>query len=314
VRRVLGLALLALVLVVAFPLAVRLLGAGADASALPAPGRRVHVEGGLALNVVEQGAGEPVVLVHGLPGSAIDWNPLPALLAERGHRVIRYDRAGYGFSDRPPLDGDAHTYAANARQLGALLDALGIERAPLVGWSYGGGVVQWLGGEEPARASHLVLVGSVGPAFGQSDEADDWVERVARSPLGPPLFRTVFALPPLAQRLVEASLADAFSGAGHVPAGWAARMRAQLALPGTIDAWITEERRLDQTRPAPERVAAPTLVVHGSDDRVVPPRVGEDLARRIPGAELALVEGGSHMLPVTHAALLADRIDAWVRR
>ena len=311
VRKLLGL-FLVLAAVAALPIGVHLVGAGVKASSLPPPGRPVALADGLAVNVVELGGGDPVVLVHGLPSNVGDWAALPELLAAHGHHVIAYDRIGYGWSDRAPLDADAYTYAANARQLGALLDALGVARATLVGWSYGGGVVQKLAGDEPARAAGLVLIGSVGPAFGPASE--DWTGRVARSPLGRPLFRWIAAVPPLGRPLVESSIAEAFSGPQHVPAGWIERTQAQLALPGTIDAWIAEEQRLDRTRVEPERVAAPTLVVHGADDRLVPPRVGEDLARRIAGAELLLVEGGSHMLPATHAALLADRIDAWMER
>src|SRR5688572_18559094 len=103
---------------------------------LPAPGQRVVFASGIGVNVVEEGAGPAVVLVHGLPGSAYDWRPTSAALAARGRRAIAYDRVGYGWSDARP-DG-AFSVASNAGELLALLEALGLEGVTLVGWSYGG--------------------------------------------------------------------------------------------------------------------------------------------------------------------------------
>ena len=65
---------------------------------LPPPGRFVSV-GGYRINVIDEGRGAPVVLVHGLPGSAYDWSPLPQRLLAAGFRVIRYDRVGYQNQD-----------------------------------------------------------------------------------------------------------------------------------------------------------------------------------------------------------------------
>ena len=82
---------------------------------LPPPGRRVALASGVAVNVVEEGAGPAVVLVHGHPGSAYDWRVLAPALAARGFRAIAYDRVGYGRSDAR-RDGE-YTFAANAREL-----------------------------------------------------------------------------------------------------------------------------------------------------------------------------------------------------
>lgn len=147
------------------PLAARWLGWGADRAALPPPGRLVPIGDDLALNVVEVGSGPPVVLVHGLPSSAADWGDTPARLAARGHRVIAYDRVGYGFSSRGSQAPERYTYGSNARDLLALLDALGLERVPLVGWSYGGAVVQTAAAMAPERVPRLVLLAKIGRAY-----------------------------------------------------------------------------------------------------------------------------------------------------
>ena len=313
VRRLLfSIALLALVVVIALPPLSRALGSGANPRLVPPPARSVAIGNGLALNVREVGAGSLVVLVHGLPSNIGDWADVPDRLAALGHRVVVYDRIGYGHSSRPAAGADAYTLAANATQLGALLDALDVERAALVGWSYGGGVVQTFAVEQPARVSHLVLLASVGPAI--AEEPVDPVGALATSAIGPAVFHWLTGVPWLSRAVVAGSVANTFSGAEHVPPGWTERTVAQLAMPGTIDAFLAEERNDGYAALRPEAITAPTLVLHGSDDRGVPPRVGEDLARRLPHGELALVEGGSHMLPGTHAELVAARIHEWMAR
>ena len=87
-----------------------------------------------------------------------------------------------------------------------------------------------------------------------------------------------------------------------------------MALPGTVDSWLAEERNDGYSKLRPEAIEAPTLVLHGSDDHAVRVAVAEDLARRLPHAELVVVEGGSHMLPVTHPDLVASRVHSWMAK
>ena len=89
---------------------------GLGAAPLPAPGTPVTIPGGYRLNVLDQGTGPAVLLVHGLPGSAYDWEPLSDLLRAAGCRVIRYDRVGYGHSDRRRDDGE-HRVDVNGIEL-----------------------------------------------------------------------------------------------------------------------------------------------------------------------------------------------------
>jgi pimeloyl-ACP methyl ester carboxylesterase len=289
-----------------------LAGRDPDLSALPPRDRSVPIANGLEVNVRELGAGPPVVLVHGLPSNIGDWGGVPDALAALGHRVVVYDRVGYGWSSRPPVAGDAYSLDSNARELGALLDQLGIERAALVGWSYGGGIVQTFALAHPERVSQLVLLGSVGPTLG--GEPTDWIGRLGNSPIGPPLFRAITAIPPLGRGVLEGALVEVFSGAENVPAGWPERSAAQTAMPGTIDSWLAEQRNGGYPELRPEAIQAPTLVLHGSDDRSVGVAVAEDLAARLPNDELVVVEGGSHMLPATHPDLVAAQVHAWMAK
>lgn len=306
-RRILLTAALVFVAVIA---GLPLLGRAPDLSALPPRDHAVAIGPDLELNVTELGSGSPVVLVHGLPSNIGDWASVPEKLAALGHRVVVYDRAGYGWSSRPPVAGDAYTLGSNARELGALLDQLGIPRAALVGWSYGGGIVQSFALEHPERVSQLVLLGSVGPAI--PDAPADFIGRLGRSPIGPALFRYVTSVPPLGRAVLAGALANVFSGAAKIPPGFIDRSAAQMALPGTVDSWLAEERNGGYAWLRPKAIETPTLVLHGDDDRAVRKAVAEDLAQRLPNGRLVWVEGGSHMLPVTHPDLVAARIHEWM--
>jgi pimeloyl-ACP methyl ester carboxylesterase len=302
--------LVAVFVVAALAIGLTGIGRDPDLSALPPRDRSVAIGDGLEVNVRELGTGSPVVLVHGLPSNIGDWGRTPDALAALGHRVVVYDRIGYGWSSRPPNAGDAYTLASNARELGALLDQLAIERAALVGWSYGGGIVQTFALAHPERVSQLVLLGSVGPAL--DGRPTDFIGRLGTSPLGPPGFRTITSIPSLGRGVLEGALAEVFSGAQNVPAGWTDRSAAQMAMPGTVDSWLAEQRNRGYPALQSDAITAPTLVLHGDDDRSVDVAVAEDLAHRLPNDELVVVEGGSHMLPATHPDLVAAQVHAWM--
>ena len=298
--------LLALAVLAAVAFVPPRLAPGPDPALLPAPGRRVDVGGGSSVNVEEHGAGPPVVLVHGLPSNAGDWAELPALLAQRGLRAIAYDRVGFGLSSRPGPEPGRYTYASNARELGAQLDAERIGRATLVGWSYGGGVAIRLASEQPDRVERLVLLSSAGVVGSGGGIVDAFLS-------SPFLLEWAAGVRPLGRSVVAQMVADAFSGEAAVPPGWVARTRSMLAIPGTLRSLAFENAREREVPLEPERIRAPTLVICGSADRLTPLPVSEDLAGRIAGARLDVVPGGSHMLPVTHGEELARRIAHFVR-
>lgn len=122
-------------------------------------GQRVEVNG-LSLFVVDEGAGEPVILLHGFPDSADLWrHQVPALLGG-GFRVIAPDLRGFGDSDKPEKIDDYVIFNALA-DLRALMDALGVERAHVVGHDFGAGIAWLMGSVEPARVNKLAVL-SVG--------------------------------------------------------------------------------------------------------------------------------------------------------
>lgn len=302
--------MLAVIVIVAAgpPFVAPLLGVGSQSRLLPPRGRSVDIGNGTFLNVVETGQGAPVVLVHGLPSNAYDWADMPAKLAALGHRVIAYDRVGYGFSSRALLSPSS--YESNADDLLRLLAALDIPHATLVGWSYGGAVVQTLALRHPEKIDGLVLVGSVGPALWA--EAEDPLHALIASPLGGPLLQWIAAIPPLSRMVTRESVVRAFGGAGSVPAEWEEYTRAMLALPGTLQTFVMEAKRGNPGELHPEQIDAKVLVIHGANDLLVPLDVGRDLDEKLPHSRLIVVNAGSHMLPVTHPDLLAKEIHAFV--
>lgn len=269
---------------------------------LPPPGRRVALASGVGVNVLEEGAGPAVVLVHGLPGSAYDWRPTSAALAARGRHAIAYDRVGYGWSDARP-DG-AFTVASNAGELLALLEALGLEGVTVVGWSYGGSTAIAAAGRDPSRIGRLVLVGSGGPGMEKSQPP----RAVVRVVFSAPVLGWVHAVPPLARGMQAQVSRRAFSE-GPEPDWWRPNLAANFARPHTSTSWRREgAAMMDPPVPEPSSLALPVLVLHGDDDRLVPVEVGRELARLARNARLVVVPGGSHMLPITHPDLLADEI------
>lgn len=268
----------------------------------------VALASGPRMHAIVRGEGPAVVLVHGLPGQASEWRATSDLLAAHGRRVIAIDRLGYGHSD--PRDGDDFTFEANARELQELLDALDLSDVTVVGWSYGGGTAlaaahrqQGGGPESKARIARLVLVGSVGPTTGERTEPPAFVRTLFGG-----VLRWTRAVPPAGLALQRALSANAFSDQA-MPAWWLPSLAANLAQPKTQVAFMNESARLsEQATPDSSGLDLPILVAHGDDDRLVPIAVGRTLAAHNPRAELMEIAGGSHMLPITHAALLADRI------
>jgi pimeloyl-ACP methyl ester carboxylesterase len=269
---------------------------------LPAPlppGTAVRIRGGHHVNVFDEGQGTPIVLVHGLPGSAHDWRPLPEQLVEAGFRVIRYDRIGYGHSSRRGPD-DPHSVESNASDLLALIDALELTKPVLVGWSYGGAVAQIAASRAGTDIAAVLLVGSDGPA-GQS----------------PGWFRTLFAATlPLRQWGIRSGFPARIgvlrmarqSFGNSVPPWWTDHALSVISPEGVARTWTREVSEFDSGLLRPEGISVPVTILHGSEDTNVAPQVAEALHRSIPGSTLRWVTGAGHMLPNTHAGEVVEEL------
>jgi len=261
------------------------------------------VDGG-SLHVEEVGAGDvPVLLIQGLGHSHAGWRfQLEAFGAKR--RTIAFDNRGTGRSSKEPGPYSMEQFADDAV---AVLDALGVESAHVVGLSMGGFVAQLVGLRAPERVVSLVLVGTspggdehvpVPPAT-----LDEWT---SNAHLAPEEFarRTmhlsysegwVEAHPELVEELIAARVEHPTP-----PECW----RAQFAATGPF---------LVAGVPV-EEISAPVLVVHDAADRVVPFVNGLLLARRIPGAELAVVPGCGHAVPLEVPGEFNSLVEAFFER
>jgi len=270
---------------------------------LPPPGRRIIVGTGVAVNAIDEGHGPPIVLVHGLPGSAYDWAPLSTALASRGHRVIAYDRVGYGYSD--PRLNDAYTPEGNADDLLGLLETEDLLDATVVGWSYGGPVAIIAARKAPSRIGRLVLIGSGGPS-------DDPEEPPAGMALlsSRPVRWYLAAVPPMGHGLQRALSELAYSGASQ-PDWWLPNLAANFAMPNMRATYYAEGGRFMESKLGIEELEQNILLIHGDDDNLAPLAIGRWLAGHAKHSKLEVIKDGSHMIPITHATQLADSIQAF---
>jgi pimeloyl-ACP methyl ester carboxylesterase len=245
-----------------------------------------------------------VLLLHGQPGSARDWEPLRAAL-DGSIEAIAPDRPGWDGNGR------ATDLAGNADAALKALDARGAQRAVVVGHSFGGAVAAWLALRHPERVAALVLA--------------------APSANARALYPLDYVLAtPLAGSVLSAALLGAASASLGFPAArrmLAARLGLDerylrglallLAKPASWRAFVVEQRALVRDLPALDRelprIATPTVIVAGAADRIVPTAAAEALADQIAGAELVLLRRAGHLLPHRHAERLAEIIEARVR-
>jgi pimeloyl-ACP methyl ester carboxylesterase len=232
-------------------------------------------------------ASEPVLLLHGQPGSAADWDRVRGA-AGAGIRLIAIDRPGWS-------PGTSATgLAGNAGAALRALDRAGVNRATVVGHSFGAAVAAWLGAEHPERVARLVLVS---PAVNAASlvPLDHLLARRGVSELvGAPLLGglgVALTLAPVRRRLARSfDLEDRYlatmAARVRTPAGWLAFAAEQRVL-------VRELPELEARLPA---IAAPTVVLVGSEDRVVPPAAAAAAAAAISGAELVLLDGAGHLL------------------
>jgi pimeloyl-ACP methyl ester carboxylesterase len=259
----------------------------------------VGTENGIPIDLhyTDHGTGAPVVLIHGWPLSGRAWEPQIAALIADGHRVVTYDRRGFGASSQPWSGYDYDTFAAD---LDALLRHLDLHDATLVGFSMGGGeVVRYLSTYGSDRVAKAVLAGAVPPYLYKSDDNPDGGLDDATITA----FQTSVTTDRLA--FLEQFTTSFFSANGTLKVSEAQRRYAldiaSYASPkGTLD--CIAAFGLTDFRGDLEKVTVPTLVIHGDADAIVPFEVsGKRAAQAIAGSTLVVVEGAPHGFTVSHA-------------
>lgn len=246
------------------------------------------------------GAGRAtVLLLHGQPGSAEDWAHV--IEAVEGHAtVLAIDRPGW--NGRAPATG----LAGNARAALAALDRAGAERATVVGHSFGGAVACWLALEHPERVERLVLAA---PAANRACllQMDRWLAAPLLGDLA-----SAAALASLGLALAARPLRGRISRELSLEDGYLRTVARRLLSPGAWHAFAAEQRTLVRELPRLDtrlgEITAPTTIVAGELDRVVPLQSLRLLARQIPRAELVMIAGADHLLPLREPQRLAEII------
>ncbi len=238
----------------------------------------------------------PVLLLHGQPGSVRDWDRVVGRLGHR--RSIAFDRPGWDGVRR------ATDLGGNARAAITELDLHGIERAVVVGHSFGGAVAAHLAVHHAGRVAALVLLA---PSANMASLYA--VDRLLAAPLaGPLLCGLMFGLGGSA--LSFGYLRRALPGDDDYLRAAGRRLRA----PAAWRAFVVEQRALFTDLPSLElalgRIDAPTRILAGSADRIVPLAALRQLAEQIKGAKLELVEGAGHLLPLRRPRAVVQAIES----
>ena len=267
----------------------------------------ISARDGTQLYVKDWGEGRPVILIHGWPLNADSWETQAVGLAEAGHRVISYDRRGFGRSDQP---WDGYDYDTLADDLAAVIEATGVQDAAIVGFSMGGGEVARYVSRHGARGvGRLAFIASVAPGLLKSEANPDGATadlfEGMRDGLRKdrPAFLRGFFKDFYGQGLM--------SGVSDAALDWTQGM-AMMASPRATLECVTAFGMTDFSADV-AGITLPTLIVHGTADKVVPiDATARRLARMLPAARLIEYDGAPHGLGATHADRLLDDLKAFL--
>jgi pimeloyl-ACP methyl ester carboxylesterase len=281
--------------------------------AVPPLGRFIEVDGA-RIHYLDEGSGSPLLLIHGLAGQMrhFTYSLLDRLKSD--YRVVILDRPGSGYSTRPPQASAA--ISAQARTIARFAKALGLERPLVVGHSLGGAIALSLALDHPEQVGGLALIA---PATHPQEHVS-------------PVFRALVIRSALLRWLVAWTLATPLSirngalalkivfGPEPIPADFATRGGGLLTL--RPRSFIGASRDLvavvDDFDAMPARyqsLTVPVGILFGASDRILDPAAhGEALAKKLPGADFELIEGGGHMIPMTAAERSAKFIVRMAQR
>jgi pimeloyl-ACP methyl ester carboxylesterase len=257
----------------------------------------------------DQGSGRPVVLVHGWPLSAGQWEPqVPALLAA-GYRVVTFDQRGFGNSSKPTGGYDFDTLAGD---LHMVIEQLGLHDVTLVGFSSGASTaIRYLSRFGDARIAQAVLVSAAGPFLRQTDAHPDGVLSDAKS------AGYIRCLTEDRVSFIHRFAGKFFAGSG-TPTDPPMRTRivvlaAAASTQGALESFRSSV--FTDLRDDLRAITVPTLVVHGDADTILPVEgCGARVADHIADSRLVVFPGAPHGLNVTRAAEFNCELLAFLER
>ena len=255
------------------------------------------------------GTGPAVVLLSGWPFDGRSWEPQVHALLQAGHRVIAYDRRGFGQSSRPTAGYDFDTLAAD---LDKVLTELDLREATLVGFSLGTGeLARYIGTYGTARLKSCVFIESLAPSFARTGENPKGVDQatidtVRQAILGDRpawltgLLADFLNLDDLLGKRVSEETVRHFWNAGAAASPWAT--------------WACVLTWLEDFHQDIRRIDIPALVLHGTADRILSVEgQGRRMHAAVPDAHYVEIEGGPHVMCVTHAQEVNRELLAFLR-
>jgi non-heme chloroperoxidase len=256
------------------------------------------------------GEGQPVVLIHGYPLDGHSWERQTKALLDAGHRVITYDRRGWGQSSQPTTGQDYDTYSAD---LNELLEQLELTDIVLAGFSMGTGeVTRYLGTYGSERVEKAALFGAIPPFLLKTDDNAEGVDGSVFEGIKEAAvkdryvwfkqffddFYNVDKLQP--ERISEQAWQASFN---------VACMGSAYSTVACVDTWLTDFR---EDLP---KIDVPVLVVHGTEDRILPfESTAARLSDLIDDVRVVPVEGGPHNIGWTHPEVLNPLFLAFVEK
>lgn len=274
--------------------------------------RLVNV-GEVRLNVVSEGEGPPVLLLHGFPEFSYSWRAVQPALAAAGYRAVAPDLRGYNLSDKP---AGVAAYAMDrlVADVVGLVKALGAPRVKLVGHDWGGVIAWHVAARHPELVERLAVLNAPHPKvfvrrlFTSRQALKSW-------------YMLFFQLPALPERrLVEASIIRrTFRGLavdqGAFPDEVIDRYLEAIRRPGAATAALNYYRaalRPESLR-GPMTIAAPTLVLWGMKDTALVPANLDGLERYVPDLRVERIAGAGHWIQHDAPALVAEKLVAFFR-
>ena len=263
---------------------------------------------GEAVNIYYEdlGKGKPIVLIHGWPLSGSMWEYQVTGLLDEGYRVITYDRRGFGKSDYP---GTGYDYETLAGDLQSLIAHLNLTDATLVGFSMGGGeIAKYFGKYGGAGVTKTVLISSVLPFMLKTSDNEDGIPQDIFDAMGHgmktdrPSFLADFTKNFYSVGFINKPISDAYINVAVNNA----MTSSPVATLACANSFATTDFRADVVK-----INVPTLIIHGTEDKIVPIEASSDkTAKLLPAAQYKKYDGAPHGLWFTsQKELLNDLVE-----
>ena len=270
----------------------------------------VEVDGS-RLHFVIKGHGQPIVLIHGNPGSCQDWGRLYGPVSER-YCAFAFDRPGHGHSERP--NHRDITVEVQAEMLHSALKELGVERPILVGHSWGAALVLAFALEFPNELSGAVLLA---PAAYEGDDGVSFLSKIPGWPIIGDVVNFIFT-PLLSAWLVRSDLTKAFAP-DSVPGNYMRHALTDWTRPKKVKWYSIDDALFNESipklTPRYSEIGVPVAIVTGDSDQIVPPdENAHRLSETLPDAELLILAKAGHQIQFTRPEAVMRAVDGVVSR